>query len=246
MAKPQKPLPVTLIIPVHNEAVILAANLSRLCDYLKNLYGKAPFEILVICNGCIDESASIAMEFAKTHPETRVFTTRERGLGLAIREGIKRARHDMLMFYAIDLPFGLEVIGASVAAAVERKNAIVIGSKGHPRSMLKRSLSRALYSLTISTLNNLFFGLGVKDTQGSILFYKRPCLEYSKEMDSDGAFFQAQILIYGKLAGHELVEIPVCLTKELRSTRFSLVSDGLKYLVQILAERRKLKSIAPN
>ena len=132
------------------------------------------------------------------------------------------------------------MIGESIEAARRHGGAVVIGSKGHKDSVVERSLMRRLFSSTIAVLNNLFFGLGVKDTQGSILFYGETIRRYHKLMDSQGAFFQTQILIYSALTGYKLVEIPVVLSEELRKTRFSLASDGLKYLSSIISEKIKL------
>ncbi len=242
MAKKATTLPLTIIIPIHNEAAVLKDNLMLLYGHMKQLYGRGPFEVLLVCNGCKDSSVDIAKKLAEK-PEVACVVTPERGLGLAIREGIKSAKYPNQLFYAIDLPFGLDVIDRSVTALSENPGSVVIGSKGHPDSELKRSFSRTLYSALIRTFNNLFFSLGVKDTQGSILFQKSTFDKFGRYMTDDGPFFQAQILIYSKLAGKELIEIPIALAKELRSTRFSLYGDGLPYLTAILAERKKVKRL---
>lgn len=231
----------TLIIPIHNEESILAKNAVLLHDYLKTLPFVDSFEIILSLNGCADASEKISRELNRSYPSIRYLTIEGRGLGAAIKAAAMAASYDMMMFYAIDLPFGLNVIGESIEAAVTGGRAVVIGSKGHPASDVQRSLARSAFSFTISTLNNLFFGLGVKDTQGSILFYKEPFRRFSDLMDSPGAFFQTQLLIYSKISGASLKEIPVVL-KEVRKTRFKLVGDGLKYLSSILREKKKLLS----
>ena len=141
------------------------------------------------------------------------------------------------------LPFGLEVIGESIKASMAKGRAVVIGSKGHRDSVVERALARTLFSGTISFLNNLLFGLGVKDTQGSILFFKEPITRYGKYMDNPGAFFQAQILIYSRKCGFELMEIPVRLKEEMRKTRFSLAGDGWRYMKALFRERMKLLGV---
>ncbi|MCC6502559.1 MAG: glycosyltransferase [Deltaproteobacteria bacterium] len=232
----------SLIIPVHNEAPILEANALALDRYLSSIKG-LDYEIILACNGCVDSSGEIAAHLAKRSRRIKNLSIEGRGLGTAIKAASVAAAHDMLMFYAIDLPFGLEVIGESVKASLDNNGAVVVGSKGHPGSIVERSLARTLFSGTISLLNNLFFGLGVKDTQGSILFFREPITKYGKYMDNPGPFFQAQILIYSKKCGYEIVEIPVRLKKELRKTRFSLAGDGWRYLKAIFRERVKLLGV---
>lgn len=229
----------SLIIPVHNEAPILEANALALDKYLASIRD-LDYEIILACNGCVDSSEEIAARLAKRSRRIKHLSIQGRGLGTAIKAASVAASHQMLMFYAIDLPFGLEVIGESVKASGENGGAVVVGSKGHPGSIVERSVARTLFSGTISFLNNLFFGLGVKDTQGSILFFREPVARYAKFMDDPGPFFQAQILIYSKKCGFPLVEIPVRLKKELRKTRFSLAGDGWRYLKAIFRERVKL------
>lgn len=231
----------TLIIPIHNEEAILRENAVKLHEYLKSLPYLDSFEIILALNGCTDGSERISAELAVSNPRIRHITIAGRGLGTAIKEAALAASYDMMMFYAIDLPFGLQVIGSSVETALKKGDSVVIGSKGHPDSDVQRTLARSLFSFTIATLNNVFFGLGVKDTQGSILFHKEPLRRFADLMDSPGAFFQTQILIYSKVCGADLIEIPVAL-KEVRRTRFKLIGDGLKYLSSILKEKKKLAS----
>ncbi|CAG1065374.1 hypothetical protein BAC1_00955 [uncultured bacterium] len=232
----------SLIIPVHNEAPILEANAKALDRYLASVKG-LDYEIILACNGCVDSSVDIAARLESENPGIRRLVIEGRGLGTAIKAASKAAKHEMLMFYAIDLPFGLEVIGESIRASMAKGRAVVIGSKGHKDSKVERALARTLFSGAISFLNNLLFGLGVKDTQGSILFFKEPITRYGKYMDNPGAFFQAQILIYSRKCGFELVEIPVKLKEEMRKTRFSLAGDGWRYMKALFRERMKLLGV---
>ncbi|HLC18728.1 MAG TPA: glycosyltransferase [Thermodesulfobacteriota bacterium] len=231
----------TLIIPVYNEEPILRENILRIYDYLEGIDDLDSFEIMLACNGCTDASEEISEALSNEKPGIRHLSIEGRGLGAAIREAARIASYDMMMFYAVDIPFGLTVIGDSIAAARENKKTVVIGSKGHRDSRVRRGVMRVLFSATISILNNRLFGLGVSDTQGSILFYGETLRRYRDLMDSAGPFFQTQILIYSKLSGYRLMEIPVELTRELRGTRFSLASDGLGYISSLFREKAKLR-----
>ncbi|GMR05256.1 MAG: hypothetical protein BMS9Abin24_053 [Thermodesulfobacteriota bacterium] len=229
----------TLIIPVHDEEKILKRNAMALHDFLTSCPLLETFEIIFSCNGCTDGSEEICRELSSRYPSIRHLSITGRGLGNAIRAGVEASRSEAMMFYAIDLPFGLSVIAESIKASLDNGGAVVIGSKGHPGSSVKRGLMRSLFSSSISALNNLFFALAVKDTQGSILFYKEPFRKYGPMMDNPGAFFQAQILIYSRIAGLTLVEIPVAL-QEVRKTRFRLAGDGIRYISAACREKVKL------
>lgn len=230
----------TLIIPVHNEEAVLERNALALYGCLEALKDVKRFELVLACNGCTDSSEEISRALSKRLPGVTHISIEGRGLGTAIKEAALKAKYPMVMFYAIDLPFGLDIIGRSIEASVKNCGAVVVGSKGHRESVVKRGIARSAFSGTISVLNNLLFGLGVKDTQGSILFYSGVVKKYSAMMDSPGAFFQTQILIYSKISGYAIVEIPVVLAREMRKTRFRLAGDGLKYVRALFAEKGKL------
>jgi glycosyltransferase involved in cell wall biosynthesis len=233
----------TVVLPVHNEEAILERNVLALAEHLDASDQLDGFEILLVCNGCRDSSERVSAELAKRLPEhVRALCLEVRGLGHAIRAGIQAAAYDFIMFYAVDLPFGLEVVDESVAAARANPNSIVIGSKGHAASKVPRRVTRQLFSRTAGLLTNIVFGLGVTDTQGSLLFPRSVFARFGSVMDSAGPFFQAQIVIYGHHMGCRLVEIPVRLhpSGAERKTRFKLFRDGANYLAEILREKYKL------
>jgi len=236
----------SVVLPVHDEEAILEQNVVALERHLDALDQLDEFEILLVCNGCRDGSERIGARLAeRMQGRVRALCLEIRGLGHAIRAGIGAASYDVIMFYAVDLPFGLEVFDHSIAAAYENRNRVVIGSKGHPASVVPRHLSRRLFSRVASLLNHLVFALDVKDTQGSLLFPKTIFTRYQAAMDSPGAFFQAQIVIYGHQMGCELLEIPVRLYPSgQRKTRFRLIGDGTKYIAAIFREKYKLLTTA--
>jgi glycosyltransferase involved in cell wall biosynthesis len=232
----------SIVLPVHNEARVLRPNVSTLLAHLAQIRALQSYEIILVCNGCTDESERIAAELVAGAVDRIQFVRlAARGLGTAIAEGVKRARHQTVMFYAVDLPFGLSVIDESIGAAGAAPR-LVIGSKAHPQSRVRRRLARALFSAAISVVNRSLFGVRVRDTQGSMLFPKAIVDRFGRAMDSTGAFFQAQIVIYGTRMGVEAVEIPVVFDEDKsgRTSRFKLVGDGGRYLFECVRERIKL------
>ena len=232
----------SVVLPVHNEEAILEQNVEVLARHLATVPLLDRFEILLVCNGCLDGSEQVCRRLVeRMSGRVKMLCLETRGLGHAIRAGITAASYDFVMFYAVDLPFGLTIVEDSVAAARENRNRIVIGSKGHADSRVERSLTRQMFSRAISLVNNVTFGLDVKDTQGSLLFPRAIFRRYHAAMDSPGAFFQAQIIIYGHQMGCEMLEIPVRLSEGgNRKTRFSLIGDGTRYLAAVVREKAKL------
>ena len=233
----------SVVLPICNEEGILERNVTALERHLAAIPHLDAFEIILVCNGCRDDSERLSRALEARYPNRiRALCLEARGLGRAIRAGIDAASHACIMFYAVDLPFGLTVFEDSIAAARTNPNRVVIGSKGHADSHVPRTLARRMFSAAISLLNNLIFSLHVRDTQGSLLFPRAIFERYHASMDSPGAFFQAQIVIYGRLMGCELLEIPVRLADagRARSTRFNAFGDAARYVAAVFREKLKL------
>jgi len=230
------PSGLSLIIPVHNEQEQLVSALDAILAYLESLrpHVLPDFEVLLIDNGSTDATAAIAQSQVAARPSLRLLRLASRGMGGAIREGIRQARFDVAMFYAIDLPFGLDVVRESLAALTP-ETGMVIGSKGHRDSRVSRSVSRKLVSVFLQGLLRVLFGIRVSDTQGSQLFRTAPVRSRLDRMDSPGAFFQVQLVLAVQRGGLGIVEIPVRLA-ERRPSRMK-ITDGWNAVRDLVGEK---------
>ena len=163
---------------------------------------------------------------------------------MGLREGIKKAKYEYSMFYAIDLPFGFDVIEDSIR---EIKNAdIIIGSKSHPSSRIKMNPKRKIFSYLYNKLLNIFFHLNIKDTQGSLIFKKSCTMKYIPRLDSSDAFLETQLIIYGKLSNLKIMEIPIELKQNRHKSKIRPFRDGTKMFLQVLKEYCKFKRTKNN
>jgi dolichyl-phosphate beta-glucosyltransferase len=227
----------SLIIPVHNEQDQVVAAIDALFPCLESLrpHVVPDFEVLLVDNGSTDGTAAMARAQLAARPALRLLTLACRGLGGALREGIRQARFDVAMYYSVDLPFGVDVVPQSLAALTPRTG-MVIGSKGHPDTRMVRPVARRLPSSVLRTLLRLLFGIRLRDTQGSQLFRMAPVRSCLDRLDSPGAFFQVQLVLAVRRAGLGIVEIPVHFADR-RPTRLKLVSDGWNALADLVRER---------
>ena len=94
---------ISIIIPAHNEAAVIARNLQTL------LAGAAPDEldIIVVCNGCSDNTAEVARRFA---PAVRVLETEAPGKSNALNLGDAIAQSFPRVYLDADVVIGLEVV----------------------------------------------------------------------------------------------------------------------------------------
>src|SRR6266850_4362776 len=90
MAPPADPIALSVIVPAFNEERRVAATLGTLCDYLRQQPWN--WEIRLIDDGSLDQTARIGDRFASTEPRVIVQREPHRGKGGAVKAGLVSAR----------------------------------------------------------------------------------------------------------------------------------------------------------
>src|SRR5215467_10678900 len=115
----------SVVIPVYNEEAILVPNTERLLAFLDGL-GRQ-YEVIIGSNGSTDSTTAIGVDLSRRFPHVSFFHLPDRGVGLAFREFVDRARHPLLVSADMDLSVDLSFI--SEALELLETNDIVVGSK---------------------------------------------------------------------------------------------------------------------
>lgn len=120
---------VSLVVPAFNEAGIVEKNLTLLCGYMQGLESKYRWEIVVINDGSTDTTGDIADEFAKLHPNVRVFHhITNFGLGQAFKFAFNRCRGEYVITLDADLSYSPDHIGRLLQKIQETRAKIVVAS----------------------------------------------------------------------------------------------------------------------
>lgn len=225
---------ISFIIPIHNESRIIEKNINRLVDYCRKHHIKA--EILLCENGSSDASEDIIKKLK--YKEVRKIYLNKRGLGSAYRAGIKAASNQLIYFTGMDFPFGFKNI-LDCYSQID-KHDLVLASKAHKKSVIRINLKRLISSFVYQSLHRFLLKMKTGDAQGCAMFYRKKILKYLKYCDSNDAFFQTQLALYGEMAGLSILEIPVCYINPRNNSKFSVSKDGWQMLKQMLKERKKL------
>lgn len=103
MSTTSHPGTISIIIPAHNEAAVIERCLSGLVD------GAEPdeLEILVVCNGCTDETARLAAAFG---PLVRVLESPVASKNAALNLGHERARFYPRFFVDADIVISIDSV----------------------------------------------------------------------------------------------------------------------------------------
>jgi glycosyltransferase involved in cell wall biosynthesis len=196
----------SVVVPVYNEAAIIAASLGELCDRLEQ--AGIDYEVVVAENGSRDDTAAIAEALARERPRIRVLRYPEPNYGGALREGIFRARGRFVACEEIDLcdvDFQLRALALLRSGEVD----FVIGSKAmrgarDTRPPLRRVATR-VYNRTL----RMTLGFSGTDTHGLKAFVREVVLPVAERCVVEHDVFASELVIRAERSGLRVREVPV-------------------------------------
>lgn len=107
---------ITLVIPVHNEAGIIEANLARILQAAQPADAGYTVELLIVDDGSTDATAQAIDRFCAQHPQgRRLGFTRNFGKEAAIQAGLEHAEGSAVIVLDSDLQHPPELIPGMVA-----------------------------------------------------------------------------------------------------------------------------------
>jgi len=165
----------SIIIPAYNEEERIPKTLNSYLDYLK---GKINFEILVIINGCTDNTLGVVKKIAQKNKEVKyVDIGKVASKGIAVTEGFKLADSELIGFVDADLATPPNAF-YDLVQNIENYDA-VIASRWMKNSKINKSqpLTRIIAGRSFNILVNLLFNLKLKDTQCGAKLFKKTALK---------------------------------------------------------------------
>lgn len=191
--------------PAHNEEANLEGLVAEALATLPTL--AETFEIIAVDDGSRDRTASIADQLSAAHPGIvrAVHHPTNLGYGAALRSGFAAASYDLVAFTDGDRQFKVADLGRLTARLAEADQPdVVVGYR------IKRAdpLIRTLYARAYRLANRIFFGLKVSDVDGACKLFRREALR-GIAVESDGAFFSAELLIKLGAAGARIAQVGV-------------------------------------
>jgi len=191
--------------PAHNEEANLAGLVQEALDSLPAI--AETFEIIAVNDGSRDQTQVIADELTAANPGIvrAVHHPTNLGYGAALRSGFGAARYELVAFTDGDRQFRVEDVGRLTQrlAGVDTPD-VVVGYRIRRADPLVRTLYARAYRLA----NRLFYGLRVTDVDCACKLFRREALDGIR-VESEGAFFSAELLIKLRAAGRSVVEVGV-------------------------------------
>jgi glycosyltransferase involved in cell wall biosynthesis len=195
----------SFFFPAHNEEANIEGLVTEALESLPSI--AETFEIIAVNDGSRDRTQALADELTASHPGVvrAVHHPTNLGYGAALRSGFGAARFDLVAFTDGDRQFRVE----DIATLTERFAGpdgpdVVVGYRIRRADPLVRTIYARAYRLA----NRVFFGLRVTDVDCACKLFRRETLD-GINVESEGAFFSAELLIKLRAAGRSVVEVGV-------------------------------------
>lgn len=207
---------VSIIVPAHNEQVLLPEFLTQLVSICQNL--RLSKEIIIVENGSTDHTLKIAQSFARRYRSVNVLSLSETGYGIALFKGLLAARGDYLVIFNVDF---WDKRFLELTAKDLNGRDIILGSKLLSGSSDNRPWYRQLVTTLFNTFLKVFLGYPGTDTHGLKVIRRLSVIPVVHKCVTRTGIFDTELMVRAHQKKLKITEIPVQVS-EVRPARFSI------------------------
>jgi glycosyltransferase involved in cell wall biosynthesis len=168
------------------------------------------YEIIVAEDGSTDGTHRIAASLSESNSHLRLLHSPVRlGKGKAIKNALRSARGDIIVFMDVDLSANLNALPHIVQIAKQQRG-LAIGSRHVKGSRVQRPFTRTLFSLTYNLFARILFLDGIRDHQCGFKAMSHEVAEVIRDnVKSDGFFLDTEMILQCKRRRFPVVEVEV-------------------------------------
>ena len=196
----------SIVIPVYNEAAIVASAAAELSQGLDARGWD--YEIIFAENGSRDSTPQILEEMCAKNPRLRWFHSERPNYGVALKAGILQARGTYVVCDEIDL-CDLSFYDAALPRLERREADMVVGSKAAKGASDQRPIIRRVATRVHNGLLKVALGFQGTDTHGLKAFRREALLPVVEKCVVDMDVFASEFVIRAWREGLRVVEIPI-------------------------------------
>lgn len=202
-----------IVFPVLNEEKRLTRGIERTIEFMRaNMM--MPFQLNIVDNGSVDNTECLAKNLCERFPELHYTKIKEKGLGIAFREGVKNNSCDYVGYMDIDLATNLKhLIQVQNLFLSDESLEFINGSRFSKESVVSgRKWYRNLTSYGLLFLLHFFLDMKATDAICGFKFFKKETVEKliaKSNQDENGWFFIIEMLLRAERSGVKIYELPV-------------------------------------
>jgi glycosyltransferase involved in cell wall biosynthesis len=230
---------VLIIIPTHNDERIISNTVSCVESWIKNKFSELKnYKIAVIENGSFDNTKRICKELSKKYTNVSFSYLNQKGRGHALRYAMTKYNADIYCYMDSDLSTEI----SSLKKLIEKAHHydIVIGTRYHPLSKIRRSFYRLILSRVYNILVQFFFKLNFSDFQcGFKAFNKKTIINILPQIQDTHWFFDTEFLIIAYKNKYKIYELPIK-WEESKNSSVKPIRDTIYHLIKLFELKIKL------
>ena len=241
---PSGPPEVDIVIPVYNEARVLAGSVLRLHRYLRE-HCRFSARIVIADNASTDETFEIAVALSRELDGVVARHLERKGRGLALRSTWSESDADVVAYMDVDLSTDLVALPALVTPLLEGHGDLAIGSRLAPGADVQRGPKREFISRSYNVLLRILLGVGFSDAQCGFKAGRREVIqELLPEVEDERWFFDTELLYLAQRHRFTIREVPVHWVDD-PDSRVDIVDTALEDLRGIARLRRQSRAGGP-
>ena len=197
-------------MPVYNEERALAKSIAEIHRFLSSDVFPHDWQIVVADNGSDDDTAPIGRGLEAELSGVKYLRIPERGRGHALKMAWLESEREIVSYMDVDLSTGLDAFPSLIGAVADGGYDLAIGTRHHRASDVDRSIRRDFLSRGYNMLVKGVFATHFSDAQCGFKAVRRAVARQLVPLvQSDGWFFDTELLVVAERSGYRIGEIPV-------------------------------------
>ena len=204
------------------------------------------FEIIFSENGSTDETLTLVKDFSSERPECKVISNDIANYGIALRNGFKEAKNEMIISFDIDY-FSEKFLLDSLC--LENKFSAITASKRLSESQDERKIIRRIATNFFVLILKILFQTSMSDTHGMKGIKRSSFEKQIQKVVSTQDLFDTELLLRIERSGENIYEVPA-MVNEIRPsvsviyTRIPrTIYSLIKLRIQLFKESLKTKNL---
>lgn len=235
---------VDIVIPVLNEAHVLARSVARIREYLRSSFFY-DWRIVIVDNGSIDGTGVVARELCDEFSDVRLMTLRQKGRGRALRQAWLQSDADAVCYMDVDLSTELPYLNLLIDAILKDGYDVATGSRLLPHSRTRRSLLREAVSRAYNIIVRAALGTEFSDAQCGFKAMSRAAVQtIVPQVRDESWFFDTEMLTLAEKQGLRIADIPVAWNED-DDSRVKILRTAWDDIKGIWRVRRTLRQVRP-